>query len=212
MTHPYTVALTGGIASGKTAFARLLAGLGAVVIDADQVGHQLTGSDPILDADLRRAIGNRYFNADGTLDRRRLRTALTEDPGLRNRLETVLHPRIWSALAEAVASAEGNWVLVEIPLLAESVGDWHLLIDRVLVVDCRVETQIGRLVTRDRLSPEAARGLVALQASRLARLALADDLVINEGALEALQEPARTLVHDYAEQGAARGRQAGSGP
>ena len=209
MIRPYTVALTGGIASGKTVLARSLADAGAFVIDADRISRNLTEPGTTLHDTIRGILGDRYFGADGAMDRGRVRMALVHDPEIRHRLETLLHPRIWVALAEAVTTSGAESIIVVIPLLAESAGTWHIPIDRILVIDCRVETQIQRLLTRDGLSPEDARGLLALQTSRMERLALADDLVVNEGALDALPDFARILARDYAAKGRAQIPQAG---
>lgn len=210
MTRAYTVALTGGIASGKTVLANHFAQHGAVVIDADQISRQLTESDDDLRAALRRSIGPSYFSADGILDRRRLRLDLAHHQELRHCMETLLHPRIWDALAQAVAAGKTRWVLIVIPLLKESNRHWPIPIDRIVVVDCRAETQIRRLVARDGLTREEARSMLEIQPSRMERLTLADDLVINEDHSGDLAGVARSLAEEYAQGQIARDRPGGS--
>ncbi|MHB1544158.1 MAG: dephospho-CoA kinase [Gammaproteobacteria bacterium] len=210
MTRPYTVALTGGIASGKSMLTRHFAEAGATVIDVDRISRQLTETGSELYVALRETLADHYFRSDGTMDRRALRFAIAQDPELRHRLETILHPKIWAALAEAVMASKADWILVVIPLLAESAGHWQIPIDRVLVIDCLAETQIQRLVKRDDVSPDDARCMLTLQASRIDRLALADDLVINEDGWDALSEAARSLARDYAAHRITETRQTGS--
>ncbi|EQD61585.1 Dephospho-CoA kinase [mine drainage metagenome] len=135
--------------------------------------------------------------------------AIAHDHRIRHLSESLLHPKIWAALADAITTSDATWILVVIPLLAESVGHWKIPLDRVLVIDCLGETQIRRLVTRDALSLEDARRMLALQASRLARLALADDLVINEDGWDSLPEAARSLAAGYATHRIAGARQNG---
>ncbi len=199
MNRPWTVALTGGIASGKTALAALIAGARIPVVDSDAIARELTAPGEPGAVDLRENLDPAFFGVDGALDRRRLREAMTVDPGLRRLVESLLHPLIWARLESRIlAYSDASWVLCVIPLLTE-VGETpaSLTIDRKLVVDCNENTQIARLIVRDQIGREGALRLLSLQSSRETRLSRADDLVVNESGLGELAASARDLVRDY---------------
>ncbi len=202
MRRPWTVALTGGIASGKTTLAALMAGHQIPVVDSDRISRELTLPNEPGDRRLRENLDRGFFDADGRLDRRQLRFAMTDDPGLRHRVESLLHPLIWARLESEMASyPEADWVLCVIPLLTEiGTPPASLTLDRVLVVDCCEHLQIGRLMVRDQMEQAEAERLLALQSSRKTRLRRADDLVVNESGLGELAESARKLVGDYTQR------------
>jgi dephospho-CoA kinase len=201
MRRPWTVALTGGIASGKTTLAALLAGHRIPVVDSDQISREITLPNEPGDRRLRENLEREFFDADGRLDRRRLRLAMTEDPGLRRCVETLLHPLIWERLESEIASyPAADWLLCVIPLLTEIEPPPSLTLDRVLVVDCREGLQVGRLMVRDQMERAEAERLLALQSGRETRLRRADDLVVNESGLGELAESARELVDTYTQR------------
>ncbi len=181
---PLKVGLTGGIASGKTAVSDALAALGASVVDTDVVAREVVapGSEGL--AAVREAFGDEILAADGSLDRRRLRTLVFADERRRRELEGILHPRIRRRTFEAVNAADGAYVVIVVPLLAES--DFHELVDVVVVVDCDEATQLERLMARDDHDEAEARRMIAAQSSREARLALADHVIDNTGDRDAL--------------------------
>lgn len=191
----YVVALTGGIASGKSAVAERFETLGVDVIDADRVARELVGpGQPALD-EIASAFGNDVLDANGALDRRRMRERVFADPSARRRLEAILHPRVRAELHERARLSTAPYVLLAIPLLAESEGyDW---IDRVLVVDVPRETQRQRLIARDGITPQLADAMLDAQASRERRLAIADDVVDNDGALADLDAQVAKLHRHY---------------
>ena len=197
------VGLTGGIASGKSHVASLFVRLGVHVSDADRISHALTGpGQPGLVA-LVGALGQDLLDAGGDLDRAVLRRRIFAEPGLRSRVEGILHPLILAALEAELAAAPGPYTLAVIPLLAESVPS-QALIDRVLVVDCPEALQVARLMSRDRSSEAEARAILAAQASRDARLAVADDILLNANGLAALDAAVERL-HGFYRELAARG-------
>jgi dephospho-CoA kinase len=199
MRRPWTVALTGGIASGKTTLAALMAARGIPVVDSDGISRELTLPGQPGHLRLRENLDPVFFDADGRLARRRLRYAMTDEPPLRRRVEALLHPLIWERLESEIASqSEADWVLCVIPLLTE-VGSLPptLTLDRILVVDCTEHLQIGRLIVRDQVERAEAERLLTLQSSRETRLQRAHDLVVNESGLGELAESARELVDDY---------------
>ena len=192
----FTIALTGGIGSGKSTVAELFAALGVPVIDTDDIARELTALDgPALDA-IRGAFGEAVMQADGALDRAALRRRVFADAGDRRRLEAILHPRIEANVRQALASLTAPYALVVIPLLVET-GGYRDVIDRVLVVDCPEDMQIARVMARSGLARADAEAIVSAQASRSARLAAADDVIVNTAAPEALRSQVAALHRRY---------------
>ncbi|MCL1536003.1 dephospho-CoA kinase [Xanthomonas nasturtii] len=176
----FVVGLTGGIASGKSALAAEFEKLGVPVIDADVVARQVVAPGPILEA-IVACFGPGILLPDDTLDRRALRTIVFADPNQRKALEAITHPAIRAELQRAAQAAEGPYAIVAIPLLTEAGGRaTYPWLDRVLVVDAPVAVQRARLMRRDGSTPELADQMIAAQASREQRLALADDVVVND--------------------------------
>ncbi|QBG87355.1 dephospho-CoA kinase [Xanthomonas oryzae] len=176
----FIVGLTGGIASGKSALAAEFEKLGVSVIDADVVARQVVEPGPILDT-IAYSFGPSILLPDGTLDRRALRKVVFADPRQRKALEAITHPAIRAELQRAAQAAKSPYAIVAIPLLAEAGGRTaYPWLDRILVVDAPVELQHARLMRRDGSTPELADQMIAAQASREQRLALADDVVVND--------------------------------
>ncbi|KAB0536822.1 dephospho-CoA kinase [Xanthomonas cissicola] len=177
----FIVGLTGGIASGKSALAAEFEKLGVPVIDADVIARQVVMPGPVLDCIID-YFGPGILLPDGTLDRSALRKIVFADLTQRKALEAITHPAIRAELQRAAQAAEGPYAIVAIPLLTEAGGraayPW---LNRVLVIDAPVELQHARLMRRDGSTPELADQMIAAQASREQRLALADDVVVNDG-------------------------------
>jgi len=180
MKRPYCVGLTGGIGSGKSLVAELFSALGAEVVDTDVIARALTSVDGLAMAPIRAAFGSDFIAADGSLDRARMRDRVFADPGARQSLEAILHPLIRARVCEKLSLSTAPYVLLAVPLLVETAA-YDALIDRVLVVDCEPEQQIERVTRRDGISATMAEAVMAAQASRVARLAAADDVVDNRG-------------------------------
>lgn len=197
-----TIALTGGIAAGKSAVADRFAALGVPIIDTDVIARDLVRPGQPALAQVVDAFGERVLADDGSLDRRCLREIVFGDPVARARLEAILHPRIRAAALEQVAGAKGPYCIIVIPLLAESGG--FPGIDRVLLVDTEPAVQLARVMDRDGVSEAQARAALAAQASRETRLALADDVIDNSGPLEGLDERVEALHRKYTRLAAAR--------
>ncbi len=179
MARALRIGLTGGIASGKTTVADLFAGCGATVIDADRIARELVmPGQPVLAA-LIRALGREILDADGNLDRERLRRRIFSDATTRRIVEGILHPAVIAEIRRQSDAAPGPYQILVIPLLIE--GGHRELVDRVLLVDCAEERQIERLMRRDGETRENALRALAAQATRSQRLAAADDIVSNEG-------------------------------
>ncbi|MBL0719156.1 dephospho-CoA kinase [Piscinibacter sp. Jin2] len=173
------IGLTGGIGSGKSRAAEAWAALGAQRLDADAVARSLTAPGGAALADLQAAFGPDILAADGGLDRAAMRARAFADPAVRLRLEALLHPRIGAALRAALDAATGPVQVVEIPLLVEQHARWRPLLDRILVIDCPVERQIERTMARSGWPRAQVEAVIAQQASRAARLDVADAVIDN---------------------------------
>lgn len=192
---PLLIALTGGIASGKSAVASLFASLGVPVLDTDQISRDVVvPGSPTLN-ELVRAFGTGILDPDGRLDRARMRERVFNDPAQRQRLEAIIHPAIREELARRSQAAGGEYQIHVIPLLVET-GRSDMY-DRILVVDCTEEDQIKRLMARDATDREQATHILAAQASREQRLAVADDVIVNTGTVEDLPRYVETLHKNY---------------
>lgn len=188
------IGLTGGIGSGKTRVADLLAARGAAIIDADAIAHALTAPGGAAIAPLRAAFGDAMIDDTGALDRARMRELVFRDRPAKAGLEAILHPMIRTHIDEAAAQATGLYVVFVVPLLVES-GQWQGRVDRVCVVDCDEETQIRRVQARSGLTREAVERIMLVQAMRDERLGAADDVIVNDGATtaEALEAQVEAL-------------------
>lgn len=182
------VAVTGGIGSGKSEVCSLFIELGVPVVDLDQIAHAMSAPNSPAMQQVRQQFGDAMFEADGTLNRRAMRERVFSDPAALEQLNHIMHPAIRSEAVRQLASHQAApYVVLAIPLLAESHEDWRM-IDHVLVVDCAEETQLQRVMQRSGLSAEMARAMMAAQSTRAARLALADTVLQNEESLEQLAQ------------------------
>jgi len=195
LSRPLWIGLTGGIASGKSTVADLFAELGATIIDTDVIAREVVmPGQPALD-EVRDAFGDAVFNAEGALDRTALRALIFADDQARRELEGILHPRIQQATLKQTQVAGGDYQIIVVPLLTES--PLKSYVDRILVVDCDEDTQIRRLLARDAETEEQARRILAAQSSREDRLAIADDVINNDGDLAATGDQVAALHEIY---------------
>lgn len=200
---PFVVAVTGGIASGKSAVTVRFARLGVPVIDADLIARELVEpGEPALQAIAER-FGAGVLTHTGQLDRRALRGIIFADTTARLDLEAILHPRIRSCMHERARNSDAAYVVLAIPLLTASSG--YTWIDRVLVVDVAEAVQIERLMRRDGVDEASARAALAAQISRAERLALADDVIDNSGRLDDLDAQVTALHEGYLHAATSRG-------
>lgn len=195
---PCRLGLTGGIGSGKSTVGRMFVELGATLIDADQIARDATGPQGAAMPAIRRTFGDAFVDASGALDRARMRELAFTQPEARIQLEGIVHPLVTlqsQLLAQQAIAAGSRLIVHDIPLLAES-GRWAQRLDAVVVVDCPAETQIERVMQRNGLAREVVQGIIASQATRSARRAVAD-VVIANGARRTLEE-LRAQVHQTA--------------
>lgn len=192
---PLLIALTGGIASGKSAVAECFAALGVPVLDTDQIARDVVAPGSATLAELVKTFGAEILDSAGALDRARMRERVFADPAERAKLEAIMHPAIRQELAQRSARAGGDYQIHVIPLLVEKarMSDY----DRVLVVDVPEEEQIKRLMARDGSTLEQAQQILASQATREQRIEAADDVLVNTGTLEELRAFVETLHKNY---------------
>jgi dephospho-CoA kinase len=175
--------LTGGIGSGKSTVAGLLAQRGAWVIDADAIARACTAANGAALPLIAAQFGSHMIHAKEGLDRTAMRTLVFSDSSAKARLEAIIHPLVQQGIARQAEQAElagAPCIVFDIPLLVES-GHWRQSLHRVLVVDCLPQTQIARVVQRSGLSADAVQKIIATQATRIKRLAAADAVLFNDG-------------------------------
>lgn len=182
------VAVTGGIGSGKTEVCKCFSTLGVPVVDLDQIAHEMSTPGSTAMQAVRATFGDEMFEADGRLNRTKLRELVFAEPDALDQLNQIMHPAI---RAEAMRQIELNsahpYVVLAIPLLVESRDDWQS-VDHVLVIDCDEQTQLARVVQRSQLSETMAQAMISAQSSREERLAIADSVIVNDQTLDNLQE------------------------
>lgn len=189
------VALTGGIASGKSLAAHRFAELGVVVIDSDLIAREIVAPGQAALEAIRKRFGAGVLSADGHLDRAALRRCVFADPQARRDLEAITHPSIRALMRERARQASGVYHLQVIPLLAESGRATEF--DRVLLIDCDPDVQRARLMQRDGSDPSEAAAMLAAQATRAERRAIANDILINEGTPAELRAKVDALHAEY---------------
>lgn len=189
----FSVGLTGGIGSGKSAVAELLAQQGAAIIDTDQIAHALTAPGGAAMTPIAEQFGDSFLTPEGALNRAAMRERVFSDAGAKQQLEAILHPLIRQQTQIDAEQAIGPYLVFVVPLLVES-GRWRQQVDRVLVVDCSPDTQVARVMARNGLQRAAVEAIIASQAPRAQRLAAADCVVCNDGlSLDELRTQVRSV-------------------
>lgn len=197
MGNLFRVGLTGGVGSGKTTVSNLLAELGATIVDTDVIAHTLTASGGAAIPAIAARFGLGVLTREGALDRPAMRSRVFSDPSARLDLEAILHPLIRDETLRQCDAATGKYVVMVVPLLLESLSDYRPLLDRIVVVDCAPEEQIARTTLRPGLDEAQARAIMAAQASRADRLAVADDVIENQADLLSLRARVEQLHGRY---------------
>jgi dephospho-CoA kinase len=192
----FVVGLTGGIGSGKSAAADCFAARGIAVVDTDAIAHELTAVGGAAMPALLAEFGPEVAAPDGALDRATVRRLVFADPAARGRLEAILHPLILTLADERCRDALSAYVILAVPLLVES-GTYRERCNRIVAVDCPENLQISRVMARSKLSETEVRAIMAAQASRAERLAVADDVLDNGGDLHHLEIQIADLHRKY---------------
>jgi dephospho-CoA kinase len=197
MAPAFRLGLTGGIGSGKSTVAGMLAKLGATVLDADAISRSVTAPGGLAIAAIRQAFGQDFITPDGALDRERMRAMVFAEPAARARLEHIIHPLVAQTTehqAQTAMTGGTGCLVFDVPLLVES-GRWRSKVDEVLVVDCLEETQIVRVMARSALTRAEVTAIMAQQVTRLRRLGAADVVLFNDALpLAALARAVATLA------------------
>lgn len=192
--------LTGGIGSGKSTVARLLADRGAAVVDADAIARELTAPGGLALPSIAVTFGQNFMTSDGALDREKMRALVYTDPTARQRLEAIIHPLVGLETQRQASSAVSrghSCIVFDIPLLVES-PNWRQEVDHVLVVDCTPDVQISRVMARSHLTRNDVEKIMSSQAGREHRLGAADTVIFNSGlSLEELAEEVRQISHRF---------------
>ncbi|WP_342655871.1 dephospho-CoA kinase [Pseudomonas sp. F3-2] len=193
--QPWTLGLTGGIGSGKSAAAQCFVELGVHLVDADQAARWVVEPGRPALRHIAEHFGAGVLQADGTLNRAALRELIFKDPTQRVWLEGLLHPLIREEIRQYLARAESPYAILVSPLLLET--SQHQMVQRVLVIDVPQALQIERTVLRDKTNEEQVRAILNVQASREERLSRADDVIVNDRDPAWLKSEVQRLHHFY---------------
>ena len=178
MNRSFKIGLTGGIASGKTTVANLFSNLGIEIIDADAIAHSITSKQGSAYNKIVKHFGEGILRDDKKLDRKKLRTMIFNNSELKRDLEQIIHPEVYAIINQKINTSQESYQIIVIPLLIET--GYQNFVDRVLVIDCSMETQLARLINRDDETMKNARKIIANQIERNERLKFADDIIENE--------------------------------
>jgi dephospho-CoA kinase len=184
MSPPVRLGLTGGIGSGKSTVAALLAEAGAAIMDADAISRALTLPGGQAIPAILATFGEKLITREGAMDREAMRSLVFSDPQAKRQLEAIIHPLValtLKAQTQAAIDTGKTCLVFDVPLLVESGERWRRQVDFVWVVDCQTDTQVQRVVQRNQLKPDAIQKIIAQQASRAQRLASADAVIYNDG-------------------------------
>jgi len=182
-SSPLRLGLTGGIGSGKSTVAQMLAARGGAVIDSDVIARSVTAANGSAMPAIRAAFGKEFVTPEGALERERMRALVFSDPSAKLRLEAIVHPLVGlatQAQAQSAIQAGRTLLVFDVPLLVES-PRWRKLVDKVLVVDCLESSQVARVMARSGMTSDAVQSIIRAQATRAQRLAAADIRLFNEG-------------------------------
>ena len=178
MSKSIKIGLTGGIASGKTTVSNFFKQFGAEVIDADVISHQVTKPDGTAFQEIISSFGSSILDENGLIDRKKMRKIIFDDVSKKEMLERIIHPKVREEMFNLASQSNDHYLIVSVPLLVET--GMNEMMDRTLVVDCSEETQIERLMHRDKITLGEAKSILRNQTNRSTRLKAADDLIVNE--------------------------------
>ena len=199
MNNSLKIGLTGGIASGKSTVADLFSSLGVSVIDADKISHHLTTKNKPAFEEILEHFGESILGNDGELDRKKLRRIIFNNKTLKNDLEHIIHPKVSEVINKEVRESYDPYVIIVMPLLIET--DYNKFVNRILVVDCTLDTQIKRLIKRDHETFESAKRIISQQIEQKNRIKMAHDVIDNDmnTTIEDLEKRVEELHQFYLE-------------
>ena len=177
MNETFKIGLTGGIASGKTTVCNLFKDLSVEIIDADVISHELSKKGGAAFEEIIEAFEDEIIGNDGELDRKKLRSIVFNDNTKKKILEGIIHPKVLLSINEKIKASQSDYLIISVPLMIET--GMNAMMDRVLLIDCNVETQIERIIQRDQTSREEAIKIIESQASIESKRELSDDRIIN---------------------------------
>ena len=197
MKDPLIIGLTGGIASGKSTVCKFFSNLSIPIIDADQISHDLTKINGSAYSEIIEYFGENITGENGDIDRKKLGTIVFNSKSKKEKLESIIHPKVLSTIQAEIKSTGGEYKIIEVPLLIES--GFQEFTNRILVVDCSTETQMERLMKRDGVTEEYAKNILSNQIDRETRLKFANEIVINEknNSLLKLEEQVKKIHNFY---------------
>jgi dephospho-CoA kinase len=172
------IGLTGGIASGKTIISDYFKALGIPIIDADVISHEVTKPNGSAFEEIISSFGSNILDESGLINRKKMRSIIFDDASKKEILEGIIHPKVREEMFNLVSQSNDHYLILSVPLLIET--GMNKMMDRILVVDCSVETQIERLIQRDKINLDEAKSILRNQTNRSTRLKVADDLIVNE--------------------------------
>ena len=178
MKDTLKIGLTGGIASGKSTVCDLFSQLSVEIIDADKISHDITKKDGLAFQEILDHFGNKILGLDGELDRQKLRSLIFNDAAEKRTLEKIIHPKVLNEINQNISDSTASYLIIAVPLMIES--GMNKLMDRVLLIDCSIETQIRRLIERDKCTKQEAQSIIENQASLESKRAICDDVIVNE--------------------------------
>ncbi len=178
MSKSIKIGLTGGVASGKTTVSNFFKQFGIEVIDADVISHQVTKPDGTAFQEIISSFGSSILDENGLIDRKKMRKIIFDDVSKKEMLERIIHPKVREEMFNLASQSNDHYLIVSVPLLVET--GMNEMMDKTLVVDCSEETQIERLMHRDKITLVEAKSILRNQTNRSTRLKAADDLIVNE--------------------------------
>jgi len=195
MTQNLHIALSGGIASGKTYVSDKFSSLGADIIDTDIIAHEIVLPGRSALEEITDNFGKSVLQKDGALNRKLMRSIVFEDSKKRLILESILHPKIQNEVKNKISSLNGPYQIIVVPLLAKS----PILkqVNRVLIIDCDEKKQLKRLIKRDEISTKLASQIISSQSDRKERLSIADDIILNDNDFDSLDTQIMNLHRYY---------------
>ena len=172
------IGLTGGIASEKSTVCDLFSQLSVEIIDADKISHDITKKDGLAFQEILDYFGKKILGLDGELDRQQLRSIIFNDATAKRALENIIHPKVLNEINKNISDSTAPYLIIAVPLMIET--GMNKLMDRVLLIDCSIETQIRRLIERDKCTKQEAQSIIENQASLESKRAICDDVIVNE--------------------------------